>query len=439
MEKNIVIFGAGSIGSWVGGELLLSVPHAAKVTLVHRSSATGSQLRQSVLASGLKLAVEGGSERVVGPDVCARVFKFVEEAGEAVASADFILVATKRHGNKDIAPILRKHAKPSTPIVLLQNGLNADSEMATLIGDDGRTIVASVVMISASLSVATGRVLRSGTHGRPTSRGSAQKANSDPRPARPASMRALLPGPTSSITFPRCPAIAGLLPLLDQSHIVAPTAEPKEFLDLQHGKLMLNMLNGPNAISGVPLLRMLGDQSSCALAAGAMQELATAYRRTDRSMRPRGAYLLPWVYWLFSLSWVQALLHHACALGQRFLGVDLLATSVAKSSMLEDTEAGRELELDVLHGEAVRLCTLAGLHSPVRLRGRAVVILDARRPEVATEPAALPIVRALPAGEHAHHPLSAKVHGPRTPRPSPQETIMCTTPRHAHPGWSVGQ
>ena len=126
----IAVFGAGSIGAYVGGALLAS---GADVVLIGRAS-----MRGSVARHGLTLTNLNGHRSQLTPDQVP----YVEDPA-ALATADLILVTVKSADTATAAHTLRAHARPSATVLSLQNGIgNADTLRESL---PGWTVLAGMV------------------------------------------------------------------------------------------------------------------------------------------------------------------------------------------------------------------------------------------------------------------------------------------------------
>lgn len=144
------------------------------------------------------------------------------------------------------------------------------------------------------------------------------------------------------------------------------------------GKLLLNMLNAPNAISAKPLGLMLLDRRACALAADTMFELRAAYAALGWRVEPWRMRALPFVMRALASPLLNALLRLCCYFVHLAAGAHPLANPDAKSSTVEDLDAGRPTEIDFLNGAAVRLGERAGVPTPANAAAvRSVRALEA--------------------------------------------------------------
>jgi 2-dehydropantoate 2-reductase len=124
---------------------------------------------------------------------------------------------------------------------------------------------------------------------------------------------------------------------------------------VQWGKLLLNLNNPVNALSGLPLKRQLLDRDLRCVMAALIEEALAALQAhgiepaqlaalPPRRM-PQGPRLATWLFRL---------------LARNSLRID----AQARTSMAEDVARGRVTEIDAQCGEVVRLARAAGLRAP---------------------------------------------------------------------------
>ena len=144
-----------------------------------------------------------------------------------------------------------------------------------------------------------------------------------------------------------------------------------DLLAIQWGKLLLNLNNPVNALSGLPLKEQLHD-SEMRLVTAALQREAMGIMRvagikpaklTSVSMRAL-PYVLSLPTWLF----------------RRLAASMLRIDDRARSSMADDLAMGRPTEIDALCGEVVRLAAKAGMKAPIN--ARMMLMINAARPEM---------------------------------------------------------
>ncbi|MEO6030264.1 MAG: 2-dehydropantoate 2-reductase [Candidatus Binatia bacterium] len=305
---HICVYGAGSIGCYVGGRLAAT---GSMVTFVGRE-----RLAADVRTHGLTLTDWEGAALTVAPDA----IRFTTTPA-AAADADLVLVTVKSAGTADAGRELAAVLRPEALVVSFQNGLhNAEELRATL---PGWTVLAGMVQFNV-VNRGAGR-FHHGSEG-------LLETERHPR------LDALAPA------FAR----AGL-PLERHDHL-----EP-----VQWAKLVLNLNNPVNALSNLPLKTQLSTRAYRQCTALAQEEalgLLTAAGLTPAKLTPLPPGWIPWVLRLPDFFFTR--------LAGRMLAID----PQARSSMWEDLEAGRRSEVDYLNGEIVALAGRFGRTAPVNAR-----------------------------------------------------------------------
>ncbi|EGF32036.1 2-dehydropantoate 2-reductase [Oxalobacteraceae bacterium IMCC9480] len=300
----IVVLGSGSVGTYVGGALLDA---GADVVLIGRE-----RMRQRLLQHGLVLTdMQQREVRLAGSDVPYSLDP------QALAGADLILLAVKSSDTAAAAELILQHAAATVPVLSLQNGIGNAAILRRCLPD--RPVLAGMVPFNV-VQTEDGRLHR-GTQG--------------------------------ELMVEASPLLAGWLPLFARAHL--PLVERVDVVEVQWGKLLLNLNNPLNALSGLPLktqlsqrawrrcLALLVDEALATLdAAGIVpaQVAKIAPRRLPLLLR------LP--NWLFT------------RVAAQMLRID----PEARSSMWEDLQAGRRTEIDYLNGAVVALAASLGRTAP---------------------------------------------------------------------------
>jgi 2-dehydropantoate 2-reductase len=143
----------------------------------------------------------------------------------------------------------------------------------------------------------------------------------------------------------------------------AALALSSDMLGLAWGKLLINLNNAVNALSGRPLLEQLRERDYRRVVAACQREGLKLLRRAGikpGKIGPVPPALLPLVIgapdWLFNNVFLKSWKIDASA----------------RSSMADDLAAGRKTEIEYLNGELVRLAQRLGMDAPVN---RAIVTL----------------------------------------------------------------
>ncbi|MBZ9677856.1 2-dehydropantoate 2-reductase [Mesorhizobium sp. ES1-1] len=314
-DRTIVIAGAGSVGCYAGGCLMLA---GRRVILLAR-------LRiEAALRGGMLVTDLDGRGRSIPPDAIS----ITTDPATALREADVILVTVKSGATQDMAALIGAHARPGAAVVSLQNGVdNADRLRGDL---PGRTVLAGMVpfnVVQSGGGVVPLRVHRA-------SGGMAMIEAGD----------------------------AGLVGLLNVTGFaVEAHADIKAVL---WGKLLMNLNNALVALADLPLASELADRRWRLILASQIDEALTAMKASGieparvAGLRPA---LLPTVLrlpdWLFRL------------LARRMLAID----PQARSSMWDDLHHRRPTEIGDLQGAILRLAQKTGTPTPIIRRVTALV------------------------------------------------------------------
>ncbi|MBW1600049.1 2-dehydropantoate 2-reductase [Streptomyces sp. JJ38] len=316
-RPRIAVFGAGSIGCHLGGHL---APHA-EVTLIGRPSVLDA------LGDGLTLSGGGRPPVRVPADALA-----LSTRPDAVAEADCVLVTVKSAATASAGRELAGRLRPDAVVVSLQNGLrNPELLRAEL---PGATVLAGMVPYN---------VVRTAPDTFHQGTGGTLMLDDGPAAALPAGAL----------------AAAGL-----------PVETRGDMREVQHAKLLMNLNNAVNALSGLPLREQLGLRAYRACLALCQEEALAAF--AAEGVRPARLGPLP-------PRLTPRLLRLPDALFRRLAAASLRVDAQARSSMWEDLERGRRTEIDGLQGEVVALAGRHGLRAPVNA-ALAALVREAERP-----------------------------------------------------------
>jgi len=302
-QTRIVVAGAGAIGCFVGG--LLSAA-GRDVALLGRA-----WLADELGAHGLTCTDFDGLEVNASPVVAVDP--------EVLAQADIVLVCVKSGATGEIGRLIAGHAPERAVVVSLQNGVrNVDLLQRAL---PGRDVRAGMVGFNV-VALGQGRFHRS-TSG-------------------------------EVLIGSRQGDLSGLLaaPGLD-------LREEAEIEAVQWGKLLLNLTNAVNALSGLPLREMLLDRGWRRVMAAQMEEGVRVLRAAKIAARVP-AKAPGWA--------IPLILRLPTGLFQRVAAPMLIVDAEARTSMVVDLEAGRTTEIDEFQGEVVRLGGRHGVATPMNAR-----------------------------------------------------------------------
>ena len=311
-DTKIAVAGAGSIGCHAGGCLALA---GRGVTLLCRPA-----LADAVEKRGLRIVDLGGGVR----DVPAGAIGAESDPAVALADAGVVLVTVKSRDTAAMAELVARHARADAVVVSLQNGVrNADALRRAL---------------PATMTVVTGMVPFNVVRG--------ETAEGAPMFHRASSGSTLLAA-----------GVPNLRDLLDVAGF--PVAEHGDIDAVLRGKLIMNLNNAFNALSGLPLAEQLRDRRWRRPFADQVSEALDVLRTAG--IRPRAAAgpppaLIPSILrlpdWLFR------------RLARRMLSID----PQARSSMWEDLQRGRPTEIDEFQGVIVELAERHGRTAPLSAR-----------------------------------------------------------------------
>jgi 2-dehydropantoate 2-reductase len=296
----VAVLGAGAIGCWIGGRLAAD---GHDVTLIGRARVMAE------LDHGLELSELGGRTWRVTP-------KLATDAG-AASDADYVLVTTKSGATADAAKSLDTRAV----VISFQNGVrNPETLRAAL---PSNHVLAGMVAYNIART-APGHYHR---------------------------------GTTGELMLEASEAATAFAAACTHAELAC---EPRaDIVAVQWGKLVMNLNNAINALSGVPLADELGVRAFRRCLAAAQREaldvLAAAKLPVARVLALPArwvARILPMPDFMFR------------AIATRVAGVD----PDARSSMADDLAAHRPTEVDYLQGEIVAVAERVGKPAPINAK-----------------------------------------------------------------------
>jgi 2-dehydropantoate 2-reductase len=305
-SKSICVAGAGSIGCFVGG-MLRSGGHA--VSLLARP-----RVIEDINRNGLKVtSFEGIEHRLSSAEI--------KLAGDSAifADADIILVTVKSDDTAEIADLIARHARKDAVIVSLQNGTGNVPVLREALPD--HDVLAGMVPFNV-LSMGDGHFHRATSGDILLERDDADTAK-----------------------------------LLSTPELVFRSVDDIE--GVQWGKLLVNLNNALNALSGLPLRDQLAQRSWRILLADQMREALAVIKA--EGIAPLSTTPLPASFTPFILKLPDALFTKIAA---SMVKID----PKARSSMWEDLQRDRRTEIDHLQGLIVTLAQRHGLNAPLSAR-----------------------------------------------------------------------
>ena len=326
-DRPICVAGAGSIGCFVGG---LYAAAGRKVALLARP-----RVIAEIEGHGLRLTGFDGFERRIAADRLT-----LSENPSIFSDAGAVLVAVKSADTAGIADLIARHAPADAVIVSLQNGVgNVPVLRARL---PGRRVLAGMVAFNV-VSRGEGRFHRATSGDIVLEQDEAGTAHA-----------ISVPG----LKLRASPDIAGV----------------------QWGKLLVNLNNALNALSGLPLRQQLAQRAWRRLFADQMAEGLKVVRA--EGIRPVTPTPVP-------LGLTLRLLRLPDAIFAVLLASVMKIDPEARSSMWEDLQRGRRTEIDYLQGVIIALGERHGLQVPLSRRVLALVraaeVADQRAPRLTPE------------------------------------------------------
>ena len=309
----IAILGAGSVGCFVGGAWQAA---GLPITFIGRQ-----KIARDVDEHGLTLSDYSGWRVELAPgDVDFRC------GPEALDEAEIIALTVKSGDTAQAAAEIAKHAKPGALVISLQNGVSNVDILEQGLG--GRFEVARGMVPYNVAYLGQGRFHK----------GVAGELYADRREGTRSIAEAAAGGPAA-------------LKLSD------------DMLGLAWGKLLINLNNAVNALSGKTLKDELRHRDYRRVFAAAMREGLELLKRAQiepATVGPISPQVLPRIVdspdWLFNSVFLKR------------WKID----AKARSSMADDLAAGRRTEVDYLNGELVTLAERLQRDAPVN---RAIVEL----------------------------------------------------------------
>ncbi|HJC61506.1 MAG TPA: 2-dehydropantoate 2-reductase [Candidatus Dietzia intestinigallinarum] len=299
----ITVIGAGVVGCYLGGRLA----RHADVTLVGRA-----HVLDPIRDGGLTVESGDGDRLHVPADALT-----LTRTPEAVRRSDVVLVCTKAGSTAAATAEFLPYLRPGTLIVGLQNGLHSADRIRDDV--DGSPVIAGVVPFNLA---------RTG----------------------PATYRRTSNG---EIRIAEHPAATPLLRVFSESGLAArPTDDIQAVL---HGKVLLNMNNAVQALSGLPLRTQLLDRDLRRCTAMCQAEAGRVF--TAAGVVPRVPLAVPAGVLPTAMRLPTPVFRN---LARAVLQVDDDGTS----SMGDDLARGRPTEVDALQGEVVRMARGLGLRAP---------------------------------------------------------------------------
>ncbi len=307
-SPHVVVHGAGSVGCYIGAAWSLA---GLPVTLVGRA-----QVKDEIAANGLTVTDSDRRRIELRPDEVD-----FSISPKALARADIIALCVKSAATEQAAKEIARHGRRGAAVISFQNGIG-----------QGKVLTAALPGFEILQGMVPFNVARLG-NGR-WHKGVAGSLWAQDAPVTRALAEKIGKGP------------GGLRLAQDMTGIA-------------WGKLLINLNNAVNALSGKTLLEQLAERDYRRVVAASQVEaleILDAAGIRPAQVGPISPRLLP---------------HVIAAPNLLFRNVVLKAQKIdadARSSMADDFAAGRKTEVDYLNGEVVRLARSLGRRAPVNER-----------------------------------------------------------------------
>ena len=302
-SPRIVVAGAGTIGCFVGGQLAAA---GRDVRFLARP-----RIAAELAANGLTLSDREGGEARLAPGCLA-----VGTDPALLAAADVVLVTVKSGATRDIAAGIRAHAPADAVVVSLQNGVDNAAILEEAL--PGRTVVAGMVPFNVA-ALGDGRFHR-GTSG-------------------------TIVIDAKATALARALATPGL-PI--DTHV--------DMRAIAWGKLLLNLNNALNALSGLPLREQLASRAWRRLLAACIDEALVALA---------AAGIEPAKIGTVAPRFIPTVLRLPDVLFRIVASAQIRIDPKARTSMADDLAQHRATEIDQLQGRVVALADAQGTPAPV--------------------------------------------------------------------------
>jgi 2-dehydropantoate 2-reductase len=302
---SVLVMGAGSVGCYIGGCLQAA---GVGVDFVGRP-----RVLNALRAHGLRVTDLDGADHLLA----AAALHLHEQVPGDMAPA-LVLLCVKSPATSDAARELAAQLPAGTLVISLQNGLrNADTASAAA---PGLQVLPGMVPYNIA-EVGPGHYHR---------------------------------GTTGQLAAQAAAALAAWQAVFASAGI--PLELHADLKPVQWGKLLLNLNNPVNALSGMPLLAQLLDAGHRRQFAAVVQEALGVLKAAG--ITPARLTPMPWPMFVMVLRLPTPLFRRIAA---RMLRID----PQARSSMADDLALGRATEIDALSGEVVRLAASAGVRAPL--------------------------------------------------------------------------
>ncbi|HEY0116491.1 MAG TPA: 2-dehydropantoate 2-reductase [Allosphingosinicella sp.] len=299
----ICVFGTGAVGGWIGGAWASA---GIDVTLIGRAG-----VAEEVARHGLTISDGSGDGPAQSIHLPAGTILCTSDA-KACADADVILVTVKSNDTKEAARAIARHARKDAALLSFQNGIS--NPQALREGAPGRPVLTGIVPFNV-VRLGNGRWHKTVAGELIAQDHEVTRAIRERVGKRPGSMRLV-----------------------------------EDMIPVAWSKLLINLNNAVNALSGKPLLEQLQDRDYRRVVAASIDEALAVMKLAGIAPAKMG---------LVSPTALPKVMRLPNPLFAPFLKAQKIDPE-GRSSMADDFAAGRATEIDFLNGEVVALARRHG-------------------------------------------------------------------------------
>lgn len=303
----IVIFGAGAIGCYVGA---IWADAGCNITLLGRKSLYS--LRETGLSA---------SNGITLPPASFTSNPTLAHDPSVLKSAKLIVVAVKSTALPQVIADISAHSAPTTPILCLLNGIKPVRDLRAAFPN--REIAAGMVPYNVVW----------------TDSATLQRSS------------------IGNIALERTPAMIELAIALKNA--IEPVTLSDTISAVQHGKLLLNLNNPINALSGKTLYHQLRERPYRRAYGAVLQEAITVLNHANIAHAKSGPLpaakivkMLRTPNWFFNIF----------VLPRQKLDPN------SQTSMAQDLSAGKPTEIDTINGEILHIAQQSGISAPINTK-----------------------------------------------------------------------
>ena len=305
----IGVFGAGAIGCYLGGCLIDS---GVSVVLVGRE-----RVKSVVVTHGILVTDWKGRNAQIAPELID-----FSVSPEDLQGCDIVMVTVKSGDTGAVAKEIARWVKPGALVVSFQNGIYNGEVLKQELSS--MTVLTGMVPFNV-INSGEGH-FHCGTEGRLALEGAHGKEQS-------------------------------LVQVLVQAGL--PVNVYIDMKAVQWGKLVMNLNNSINALSGVPLLQQLEQRDYRVVLANSIKEALSTLKVAGIKPARTGKVIPQLLPFILSLP---------NGLFKKVANAMLKIDPKAVSSMAQDLQLGRKTEIDYLNGEIVKLAKEKQTVAPINER-----------------------------------------------------------------------